>query len=229
MKYKQGIIKTLVIIGVLVIMMILVQVTGLNQYLRWENATMLRDWVADFGIVAPVAYVFIYIAACLLFLPGFSITILGALAFGPLWGTVFTSIGSTLGATAAFLVARYASRELVEKWLEDNEIFHRIDKGVEKQGWRMLMVTRMVPLFPFNLQNYAYGLTRIPLHTYVLVSWVAMIPGTIAYNFMAGSVVAGEGDLYRVLTYLGIGAVFFVLITLVPRWIRKRQEDLADD
>lgn len=229
MKHKQGIIKTLVIMGILITFMILVQVTGLNQYLRLENATMLRDWVADFGIVAPVAYVFIYIVACLLFLPGFSITILGALAFGPLWGTVFTSIGSTLGATAAFLVARYASRELVEKWLEDNEIFHRIDKGVEKQGWRMLMVTRMVPLFPFNLQNYAYGLTRIPLHTYVLVSWVAMIPGTIAYNFMAGSVVAGEGDLSRVLTYLGIGAVFFVLITLVPRWIRKRQEDLADD
>lgn len=221
--------KLLLIAIILPVMIVTVHLTGLSHYFKLENATILRDWVADFGIVAPVAYVLLYIAACLLFLPGFSITILGALAFGPVWGTVFTSIGSTLGATAAFLTGRYAAREMVEKWLENNETFRKIDKGVEKQGWRMLLVTRMVPLFPFNLQNYAYGLTRIPLRTYVLVSWAAMIPGTIAYNFMAGSVVAGEGNLYRILFYLGIGAVFFVFVTLIPKWIRKRQEGLADD
>jgi uncharacterized membrane protein YdjX (TVP38/TMEM64 family) len=92
-----------------------------------------------------VVYILLYIAACLLMVPGFPITIFGALAFGPVLGTVFTSIGSTLGAAAAFLTARYAARNMVENWLGDNETFRRIDRGVEKQGWRMLMVTRMVP------------------------------------------------------------------------------------
>ena len=229
MKRKQDQRRLLVIAGVLLTMIAIVHLTGLSQTIRLENATILRDWVAGFGPAGPVVYILLYIAACLLMIPGFPITIFGALAFGPVLGTVFTSIGSTLGATAAFLTARYAARNTVENWLGENEIFRRIDKGVKDQGWRMLMVTRMVPLFPFNLQNFAYGLTRIPLGTYVLVSWASMIPGTIAYNFMAGSVVAGEGDPGRILFYLGIGTVFFIIVSLIPGWIRKRQKGLADD
>jgi uncharacterized membrane protein YdjX (TVP38/TMEM64 family) len=221
--------RLLLIAGILLGLIGIVHFSGLGQNIRLENATILRDWVAGFGPAGPVVYILLYIAACLLLVPGFPITIFGALAFGPVLGTVFTSIGSTLGAAAAFITARYAARNMVENWLGDNETFRRIDRGVEKQGWRMLMVTRMVPLFPFNLQNFAYGLTRISLGTYVLVSWISMIPGTIAYNFMAGSVVAGEGDPGRILVYLAIGAVFFVFVSLIPGWIRKRQEGLADD
>ena len=229
MKRKQDQRRLLVIAGVLLTMIAIVHVTGLSQTIRLENATILRDWVAGFGAAGPVVYILLYIAACLLMIPGFPITIFGALAFGPVLGTVFTSIGSTIGATAAFLTARYAARKTVENWLGENETFRRIDKGVKDQGWRMLMVTRMVPLFPFNLQNFAYGLTRIPLGTYVLVSWICMIPGIIAYNFMAGSVVAGEGEPGRILLYLGIGTVFFIIVSLIPGWIRKRQKGLADD
>lgn len=229
MKKQSNHREMLVIAGILATLIAIVHFSGLSQAIKLENATILRDWVAGFGPAGPVVYILLYIAACLLLVPGFPITIFGALAFGPVWGTVFTSIGSTLGAAAAFLTARYAARNMVENWLGDNATFRRIDSGVEKQGWRMLMVTRMVPLFPFNLQNFAYGLTRISLGTYVLVSWACMIPGTIAYNFMAGSVVAGEGDPGRILAYLGIGAVFFVFVSLVPGWIRRRQEGLADD
>lgn len=221
--------RLLAIASVLITLILVVHLSGISQFIRLENATILRDWVAGFGLAGPVVYVLIYIAACLLMLPGFPVTIMGALAFGPVWGSVFTSIGATLGAAAAFLTARYAARNMVENWLGDNETFRRIDRGVENQGWRMLMVTRMVPLFPFNLQNFAYGLTRISLGTYVLVSWLCMMPGITAYNFMAGSVVAGEGDPGRVLFYLGIGAVFFVIVSLIPRQIRKRQGGLTDD
>jgi len=229
MKKQENQRRLLMIAGVLIIMIVIVRMSGISQFIRLENATLLRDWVAGFGVAGPVVYILIYIAACLLMLPGFPVTLMGALAFGPIWGTVYTSVGSTLGAAAAFLTARYAARNMVENWLGENETFQRIDRGVEKQGWRMLMVTRMVPLFPFNLQNFAYGLTRISLGTYVVVSWVCMIPGITAYNFMAGSVVAGEGDPGRVLLYLGIGAVFFVIVSLIPGQIRKRQEGLADD
>lgn len=229
MKKRENQRRLLMIAGVLIIMIVIVRMSGISQFIRLENTTILRDWVAGSGVAGPVVYIFIYIAACLLMLPGFPITLMGALAFGPLWGTVFTSIGATLGATAAFLTARYAARSAVESWLGENDTFRKIDRGVEKQGWRMLMVTRMVPLFPFNLQNYAYGLTRVSLITYVLMSWVFMMPGVVAYNFMAGSVVAGEGDPGRILLYLGVGAAFFAFVTLIPGWIRQKQEGLADD
>jgi uncharacterized membrane protein YdjX (TVP38/TMEM64 family) len=91
---------------------------------------------------------------------------------------------------------------------------------VEKQGWRMLMITRLVPLFPFNAQNYVYGLTKISLPTYVLVSFICMLPACIAFNFMAGSVRTGEFG--KILLYLAIGAIVFVIISLVPGWIKKR-------
>ncbi len=186
-----------------------IRLSGVYEYITLDNARQLESWVSQYGTLGPVIFIVIYILACILFLPGLPVTIVGALAFGAVRGTIFSSIGSVLGATAAFLIARYAARGMVEKWVEGNEQFEKIDKGVEKNGWRMLMITRMVPLFPFNLQNFAYGLTKIKLGTYVFVSWTCMLPATIAYNFMAGSVVSGEGDLGRTFLYLGIGAVFF--------------------
>ncbi len=221
--------KNFLLIGGFLFLIAFVHFSGISQMIRLENATLLRDWVAGFGFIGPVVYILLYIAACLLLLPGFPVTILGALAFGPIWGTVFTSIGSTLGASAAFVTARYAARDMVEDWLGDNDVFRKIDKGVRDQGWRMLMITRMVPLFPFNLQNFAYGLTRIPLPTYMLVSWVCMIPGIAAYSFMAGSVVAGEGDPGRILVYLAIGTIFLVIVSLIPGWIRKHQKGFTHD
>jgi uncharacterized membrane protein YdjX (TVP38/TMEM64 family) len=89
------------------------------------------------------------------------------------------------------------------------------------------MITRLVPVFPFNLQNYAYGLTKIGFPTYVLLSWICMLPGAIAFTFMGGAIVSGEGNLGRTFIYLGIGAVVLVLISLIPGWIKRRSK-LAD-
>ena len=137
-----------------------------------------------------------------------------------LWGTVYTTIGANLGAAAAFLIGRYAARDMVERQIENNAALGRIDDGVKRHGWRMLMITRLVPIFPFNIQNYVYGLSDIGFGTYVLVSLVCMVPGTIAYNFAAGSV--RTGNLGTTLWYLGIAAVFFVLLSLLPGWLKKK-------
>jgi uncharacterized membrane protein YdjX (TVP38/TMEM64 family) len=215
--------KLLAVVGTLALVLAGIRWTGIAEYISLDNARQLEQWVSQYGWLGPAVYILIYISACILFLPGLPVTIIGALAFGAVRGTLFTSIGSILGATAAFLIARYAARGVVENWINGNPQFEKIDKGVEKHGWRMLMITRMVPLFPFNLQNFAYGLTKIKLPTYILVSWVCMLPGVIAYNFMAGSVVSGEGDLTRTFIYLSIGAVFFVMISLIPVYLQKQK------
>lgn len=193
---------------------------GAFELLTVDNLDRLGAWFDGLGWWAPPVFVLLWVAACIFFLPGLVMTIAGGLVFGALWGTVWTTVGANLGAVAAFLLGRYAARGMVESMVEKNRALKRIDDGVRRQGWRMLLVTRLVPVFPFNVQNYVYGLTDIPLRTYVLVTLPSMLPATIAYSFAAGS--ARTGDLGRTLWYLGIAAVFFVLLSLIPRWVRTR-------
>ena len=193
---------------------------GVFEMLTVDNVDRLNAWFDGLGWWAPVVFVLLWIAASVLFLPGLAITIAGGLVFGAVWGTVWTTVGANLGAIAAFLVGRYAARGMVEGMVQKNQALKKIDDGVKRQGWRMLMVTRLVPIFPFNVQNYVYGLTDIPLRTYVLVTLPCMLPATIAYNFAAGSV--RTGDFGKTLWYLGVAAVFFVLLSLVPGWVGKR-------
>lgn len=225
---KNDKMKLIIIIAVLAIVVVLLKQFGIFEYMSIENLKSLNGWIKGFGVWGPVIYILTYIACCIFFLPGVPITLVGGLVFGPIWGTIYVSIGSTLGATVAFLVARYAARSMVEGWVANNAQFKKIDEGVEKQGWRMLMITRLVPIFPFNLQNFAYGLTKINLLTYVVVSWICMLPGTVAFVFAGGSVLGGEGDLGKTMMYLGIAAVFFVLMSLIPGWLKKKY-DVADD
>ena len=114
---------------------------------------------------------------------------------------------------------------MVEGWVQGNAQFRRIDEGVQRQGWRMLMVTRLVPLFPFNLQNYAYGLTKIRFATYFFVSWICMLPGTAAYVQLGAAVNVGEGNINKTLIYLAGAGIFIVLVSLIPNLIRKRQPE----
>ena len=225
---KQDKVKLFIIIGIIAVAVILMKVFGVFEYISIENITKLTEWINSFGMIGPIVYILLWIIACIFFLPGLPIALLGGFVFGPWFGTLYSSIGSTLGATAAFLVARYAARSMVEGWVKGNEQCRKIDEGVEKQGWRMLMITRLVPLFPFNLQNYVYGLTKIKPGTYILVSWSCMLPGAIAFSFAGGSVVSGQGNLGKTLMYLGVAAVFFVIISLIPGWIQKRQKIEGD-
>ncbi len=201
------------------------RITGLTEYLSLEGFDRLRAWIDGFGAVAPVVFMAIYVVAVVAFLPAAPLTLLAGLLFGAVWGTLWTVIGATLGATLAFLVARYAARAAVEHWAENNEQLKKLDEGVERHGWRMLVITRLVPLFPFTLQNYAYGLTKVGLGTYVPVTAVCITPGSAAYAFAGGSLVAARDDLTKTFVYLGVSAALLVLISLIPGWLRKRNTE----
>ena len=197
---------------------------GLLDYLSLDNLDALRDWIEGFGVVAPAIFVALYAVAVVAFLPATPFTLLAGLVFGAAWGTLWAWTGAVLGSTLAFLMGRYAARGLVEKWKENNERVRRLDDGVEEHGWRMLLITRLVPVFPFSLQNYAYGLTNVRFPTYVLVSALCVVPGVITYTFAGGSLAAAQENLYRTFLYLGVAAVFFVLVSLIPNLIRRRRE-----
>ena len=200
-----------------------------------ERVERLDGMFQSLGGWAPAVYILIWILSCTLLLPGLPITIAGALVFGAVWGSVYTAVGANIGACAAFLVGRYAARSMVEGWIAKNKSLKKIDEGVRQQGWRMLMITRFVPLFPFSLQNYVYGLTNIPFRTYALVTIPTILPGTIAYNFAAGSareVILSGGQpeaLKRTVLYLAVAAVFFVIVSLIAGRAKKRYGAVADE
>lgn len=223
---KSKLLKLTVVIVFAVIAYLLLRYYGVTEDISLTNIPKLKEWVSGFGIIAPVVYICLYIVATLFFLPGSPITVLSGIAFGPVWGVVYVWIGATIGVSLAFLVARYAARELVAGWISGNGQFQKIDEKVEQEGWRIVMFTRLMPYIPFNLQNYAYGLTKIRFSTYVIVSAIFMLPGTIAYVQIGGALVSGEGNLYKTLIYLSLAAVLVLLVSLIPKFLRKRQTDL---
>lgn len=222
-KNKKKLIITLIIIAAAAYA---VHHFGLAKYFSRQNLDLLQNWINDFGIMAPIIYIGLWIAACVFFLPGLPVAILGGLVFDPIPAVIYASLGSTTGATAAFLIGRYAARDLVEGWKKNNKHVQKIDEGVKKNGWRMLLLTRSVPVFPFNLQNYVYGLTDISLPMYFFVSWVTMIPGTVAYVLMASALASGESPM-QILMYIAIAGVLIVLLSLIPKFIQN--SDMVDD
>ena len=221
---KKNMKKILLLIG-FIVLLTLFMVFDLYNYIGLDKVGELKEWILSFGIFGPIIYIFLYWISCLFFLPGLAITIVGAIVFGPILGTILISIGSTTGATLAFLFARYIGRDFIVSKFSHNTVYTKIDQGVKNQGARMLVITRLVPIFPFSIQNYLYGLTDINVLTYMFLSWLCMLPGTIAYAFLAGAVVSGEGDLGKTFIFLGIGAVFLVAVSFLPKLLKTSSID----
>ena len=223
---KKSIIKILITVGVVAAVYLVLRYYGVTDDIRLENVPKIKTWVAGFGRIAPLVYIGLYLVSTVFFLPGSPVTVLAGFIFGPLWGVFYASVASIISVSVAFLIARYVARDLVEGWVKGNAQFRKIDEQVEEQGWRILMFTRLVPIFPFNLQNYAYGLTSIRFSTYVLVSAIFMLPGTAVFVQLGGAFVSGEGNIWKTLLYLGIAGVLMLLLSLIPRLLQKYQTKL---
>src|SRR5258708_22920486 len=197
---------------------------GLGEAIRLENLGRLKQWIEGYGALAPVIFIVGYVLAAVLFVPGLPMTVLGGVVFGPVWGAAYVWMAAAVGAALAFLVARYAVRSTVERWVQASPRLARIDGLVAENGWRIVMLTRLVPIFPFNLQNYAYGITRIGFWPYLITSSICILPASAAFTFAGGALSDGRGDIKRTLTYLAIAGVLLVLISLIPRWIQRRNK-----
>ena len=201
---------------------------GLGDVIRLENVARLKQWIEGYGELAPAVFIAGYALATVFFVPGLPITVLGGVAFGAIWGTLYVWIGATIGLGLAFLVARYAVRSTVERWVQASPRIAKIDAQVAENGWRIVMLTRLVPIFPFNLQNYAYGITRIGFWPYLITSSLCILPATAAFTFAGGALSQGQGDVRQTLLYLAIAGVLLVAISLIPRLL-QRKSTLAGD
>ncbi|MGB3205740.1 MAG: TVP38/TMEM64 family protein [Crinalium sp.] len=164
----------------------IVKVQDFNPQALLRNAL---EWIDSLGAIGAIAFIFIYIIATVAFFPGSILTLGAGVVFGVVLGSLYVFIGAIIGATAAFLVGRYLARNWVAKKIATNQKFQAIDRAVAKEGLKIVLLTRLSPIFPFNLLNYAFGITGVSFKDYVLGSF-GMIPGTIMYvyiGFLAGS------------------------------------------
>jgi len=212
--------KWLIVAAVAVAAVFLVRELPLQDWLR----TAL-EWVGRLGPWGPLLFILLYIVATVLFLPGSPLTLGAGALFGVVWGAVYVSIGSTLGATAAFLIGRYFARAAIARKIAGNARFTAIDRAVEAQGWKIVGLTRLSPVFPFALLDYAFGITRVKFSHFVLASWIGMMPGTLLYVYLGSLAQVATGARTRTTgewVLYGIGLLATLAVTLFVTRIARR-------
>jgi len=182
------------------------------------------DWVGTLGAWGPVIFIIVYIAACVLMVPASLLTLSAGALFGVVKGSVLVSIGATLGATAAFLVGRYGARVWVAKRIENHATFQAIDEAVAREGWKIVLLTRLSPIFPFALLNYGFGVTSVPLRHYLPASWIGMMPAIVMYVYI-GSLAKAAGEKSRTSAewaLYGVGLLATVIVSIFVTRIAKK-------
>jgi len=189
------------------------------------DPAVIEEAIRSLGAWGPVAHVALFALGTVLFVPGALFGLAGGVLFGPVWGTLLNLAGATLGATAAFLVARYVAADWVRQ--KAGARLARLIAGVEAEGWRFVALTRLVPLVPFNLLNYALGLTRIHVASYALTSLVCMAPGALAYTWLgyAGREAMAGNDAAIRYGLAGLGLL--AAVAFVPRLLQRFRSDEA--
>jgi uncharacterized membrane protein YdjX (TVP38/TMEM64 family)/Fe-S oxidoreductase len=210
----------LMIIGAIV----LIRATGATRYLEPET---LQNLIQGVGLWAPALYLLSYIIAPALFLPGLPITIIGGILFGPFWGVIYTIFGATAGACLAFLISRYTARNWIEHKLKSPR-WKKLDEEVERQGWKIVALTRLIPLFPFNLLNYAFGLTKIGFIPYTLATFFCMLPPCIAFIVFSSSLLNLLKGRVSIEFYIGLLLIIIVSLVPVLYWIYKKNLSVRD-
>jgi uncharacterized membrane protein YdjX (TVP38/TMEM64 family) len=201
----------------------------LFRLMGWgDKLTLLREWIGGLGVWGPFVFVLLYIVAVIAALPGAVITIAGATLFGSFLGVILVSIASTIGASLAFLIARYLARDFVLRKLSANETFRKLDRLTLEHGALIVAITRLVPLFPFDILNYGFGLTAISFRTYVFWSWLCMLPGTILYvvgtDAVISAISSGKVPWLLVIVIVFAGIVLAFLIRLAKKKLSQGKQ-----
>lgn len=201
----------------ILLLVLIAGITAVVLYRDQLNAEVLETWINEAGVLGPLVFMFIYIIGTIFFFPGSVLTLVGGALFGPVYGTFYNLTGATIGAAISFLIARYLLSDYVEQ--KTGGRMKQLKDGVENEGWRFIAFVRLVPLFPFNLLNYALGLTKIKFWHYVIASYICMLPGGLAYTYFGyiGKEAATGGD-----GLIQKGMMALALITVIlflPRFI----------
>lgn len=205
-------------------------VVAILVFLPWQSAFYeFLESIHDMGAMAPLLFGAVYVLAVVLFVPGSILTMGAGFVFGIVEGTITVSIASTLGAAAAFLLGRTIARPWIEEIANRNPKFRAFDEAIKQKGFRIVLLLRLSPVFPFNLLNYSLGLTSVSFRDYVLASWIGMLPGALLYIYIGSTLknltdlAAGKIDNGAATWALfGVGLVATVIATSIVARLARR-------
>lgn len=183
------------------------------------DTVAIQYWIEQSGALAPLLFMLVYVLATVFFLPGSVLTLAGGALFGPVVGVFYNLTAATIGAILSFLAARYLASDWVAK--KSAGRLKQLINGVENEGWRFVAFVRLVPVFPFNLLNYALGLSKIKLLDYSLATYICMLPGAIAYTYLGyigrEAATGGESLIQKTMLALALLAI----VAFLPRFISQ--------
>lgn len=214
----------------LLLLLIAAGIGAVIVYRDQLDADALQSWIEGAGAAAPLLFMLVYIVGTVFFFPGSVLTLLGGALFGPVLGTFYNLTAATIGAMLSFLVARYLASDWVMN--KTGGRLKQLMDGVEKEGWRFVAFVRLVPLFPFNLLNYALGLTRISFSQYSIATYICMLPGAIAYTYLGyigkEAATGGEGLVQKTMLALALLAVVSFLPRIIGYFRRGAMLEVAE-
>ncbi|ALR76480.1 TVP38/TMEM64 family protein [[Enterobacter] lignolyticus] len=183
----------------------------------------LPSVIRQYGALGYTLYILLFIIATLFLMPGSILVIVGGIVFGTVTGTLLSFIAATAASALSFLLARWLGRELLLKYVGHTAIFQAIERGMTRSGSDFLILTRLIPLFPYNIQNYAYGLTAISFWSFTLISAITTLPGLLLYTAMADELATGGITPFFILKLCLAGMALFTLIQAAKAYARYKQ------
>ncbi|MGL4539085.1 TVP38/TMEM64 family protein [Cetobacterium sp.] len=218
MNQKKNSVKLIITACILIVVVIGIVKSGALEYLK--DRQKIEILIKSLGVWGPIVYMGLYAAVtttCISVLP---LTLAGGIIFGAVMGIIYTAIGAGVGLSLSFLIARYIARKPIEKKFGNTEVFKKINEGVKKDGWFILATTRLLPIFPFGIQNYVYGLTPIGFLQYSLLSTIFILPGTSVFVLLAGAV--ASGDMKTAVKMSILASLIFFGLTIITKIIAKK-------
>lgn len=216
--------KLLKIVGLIFVGIILIYIFyNCNIFEYIKDREKLEVFIRDYGVAGEGIYIGIYIICTLLCISVLPVTLAGALIFGIIRTILITIVSASIGLSLSFLISRYILKKPLEKKFREHKIYRKIDEGVEKQGWFIVAITRIVPIFPFGIQNYVYGLTNISFMLYWFFSTLFLIPGIVFFIVFSGVIISGDVDKMLKVSILSF-ILFIILLSIIKIVSKKLKE-----
>lgn len=217
-----------IIVGIIIVVMGLLMFYYREEILA--NFNNLKSLIINLGYLGYLVFIILFIIAALFSLHGSILAILGGLVYGPILGGILSAIGATIGACASFIVARYLFKDYLDDKLANNKFYHKINEGIDKNGTDYLIITRLVILFPYNIQNYIYGLTNISFKKYTIISFFTMIPGTFLYTYLAGELANNNFSLTtETFIKVLIASILLAGLAILPKLYYEKKGKISLD
>ncbi|MBN3554294.1 TVP38/TMEM64 family protein [Fictibacillus nanhaiensis] len=219
------------LVKITVILSIVMFIFALNHFIFKITPISLRDWVLSFGMVAPIIYIIVNVIRPFTLFPISVLSLAGGLAFGVVWGTVYTVFSATIGAILSFYIAKHLGTRWIKQKTDSPSRIEKWQNQLKEKGFVYIFLLRIIPVLNFDVVSYVAGISKLKLRSYILATMLGVLPGTLAYNLLGDSFIKGNGTIIAVAIGLALFAACIPILMknkqMITSQIHQHKEDNA--